>query len=196
MSRQTLSAVLELPEEPGHREACAPPPGVLVLNHNYEPLNICTLRRGLVLVYLQKVEVIRRSSYSFISVDDQFLLPSVIRVKSMIKRPQPKLRVSRKSVLARDGYCCQYCGSGKELTLDHVFPRHRGGETTWENLVCCCRRCNGKKGSHTPSEAGMRLPHLPRKPGYVPYIPFPRFVAALKNPDWHDFLAGYGKGLE
>jgi len=184
-----------LPDDPDSSSR-AMPDGVLVLNFNYEPLNICNLRRGLILLYLQKVEVIRHSTRSFSTSENQYLLPSVVRVRKMVKRPLPRLHISRRSVMARDGYCCQYCGSNSELTLDHVFPRHRGGETTWENLVCCCRRCNGKKGSRTPSEAGMRLPHLPRKPAYVPYIPFPRFVAALQNPDWYDFLAGYGKGLE
>jgi len=113
----------------------------------------------------------------------------------MVKRPTPRLKMSRRSVLARDDHTCQYCGSKSNLTIDHVFPRHRGGETTWENIVCCCLRCNNKKGSRTPSEAGMRLPHPPRKPHYTPYISFPRFVSAVRRPEWREFLEGYGKGL-
>lgn len=170
--------------------------GVLVLNHNFEPLNICGLRRGLVLVHLGKVEVIRYSDNVMHSAEDEYLVPSVLRLHDQVKRPIPELKISRKSVLARDDFTCQYCGSKSNLTLDHVFPRHRGGETTWENMVCCCLRCNNRKGPRTPQEAGMRLPHPPRKPRYVPFIAFPRFMSAIRRPEWSEFLEGYGKGLE
>ena len=169
--------------------------GVLVLNHNFEPLNICGLRRGMILVYLGKAEVVRYSDNSLRSAEDEYLVPSVLRLHELVKRPLPELKISRKSVLARDDFTCQYCGSKSNLTIDHVFPRHRGGETTWENMVCCCLRCNNKKGPHTPQEAGMRLPHPPRKPRYVPFIAFPRFMAAIRNAEWSEFLEGYGPGL-
>lgn len=170
--------------------------GVLVLNHNFEPLNICAVRRGLVLMVLGRAEVIRFSDRTLASSEEEYPVPSVLRLFEQVKRPLPQLKISRKSILARDDYTCQYCGSKASLTLDHVFPRHRGGETTWENIVCCCLRCNNKKGSRTPSEAGMRLPHPPRKPHYTPYISFPRFVSAVRRPEWREFLEGYGKGLE
>ncbi|MDQ3814547.1 MAG: HNH endonuclease [Armatimonadota bacterium] len=170
--------------------------GVLVLNHNFEPLNICAVRRGLVLLYLGKAEVLRFSSSTLHSASDEFLVPSVLRLHELVKRPTPQLKISRKSVLARDDYTCQYCGSRANLTIDHVFPRHRGGETTWENVVCCCLRCNNRKGNRTPQEAGMRLPHPPRQPRYVPFISFPRFISAMRHPEWREFLEGYGKGLE
>jgi 5-methylcytosine-specific restriction endonuclease McrA len=170
--------------------------GVLVLNHNFEPLNICSIQRGMTLLLLEKVEVLRFSDQTVRSAEDEHLVPSVIRLHDTVKRPLPELKISRKSVLARDGYTCVYCGSRESLTLDHVFPRHRGGETTWENVVCCCLRCNNKKGARTPSECGMRLPGPPRKPRYVPYISFPRFVSAVRRPEWREFLEGFGKGLE
>jgi 5-methylcytosine-specific restriction endonuclease McrA len=171
--------------------------GVLVLNQNYEPLNICGLHRGMVLLYLGKAEVLRFSD-NIVSTagGEEMIVPSVLRLRQMVKRPTPQLKMSRKSILARDDYTCQYCGSRAGLTLDHIFPRHRGGETSWENLVCCCLRCNNKKGPMTPQEAGMRLPHPPRKPRYVPYISFPRFISAMRHPEWREYLAGYGKGLE
>lgn len=171
-------------------------PGVLVLNHNFEPLNICSIQRGLTLLMLDKAEVLRFSDQSLRSAEDEHLVPSVLRLHDTVKRPLPELKISRKSVLARDGYTCVYCGSRENLTLDHVFPRHRGGETTWENVVCCCLKCNNKKGARTPSECGMRLPQAPRKPRYVPYISFPRFVSAVRRPEWREFLQGFGKGLE
>jgi len=171
--------------------------GVLVLNHNYEPLNICSLHRGLVLMVLGKAEVLRYSEDIVTSAGGQTLaVPLVLRLRDFVKRPTPRLKLSRKSILARDDHTCQYCGSKSSLTIDHVFPRHRGGETTWENLVCCCLRCNNKKGPLTPQEANMRLPHPPRKPRYVPYISFPRFINAMRTPEWRDYLEGYGKGLE
>lgn len=171
--------------------------GVLVLNNNYEPLNICGLHRGMVLLYLGKAEVLRFSDDIVVSAGgDEFIVPSVLRLRDFVKRPTPQLKMSRKSILARDDYTCQYCGSKSNLTLDHIFPRHRGGETTWENLVCCCLRCNNKKGPCTPQEAGMRLPRAPRKPRYVPYISFPRFISAMRRPEWREYLEGFGKGLE
>jgi 5-methylcytosine-specific restriction endonuclease McrA len=171
--------------------------GVLVLNHNYEPLNICSLQRGLVLMYLGKAEVLLLSDDTVTSAGGEVLpVPSVMRLNGLVKRPTPRLKMSRRSILARDDHTCQYCGSKTSLTIDHVFPRHRGGESTWENLVCCCLRCNNKKGPLTPQEAGMRLPHPPRRPRYVPYISFPRFVSAMRKQEWRDYLAGYGKGLE
>ncbi len=171
-------------------------PGVLVLNQNFEPLNICSLHRGIALLLLDKAEVLRFSDQTMRSAADEHLVPSVLRLHSGVRRPTPELKISRKSVLARDGYICVYCGSRESLTLDHVFPRCRGGETSWENVVCSCLKCNNKKGNRTPSECGLRLPHPPRKPRYVPYISFPRFVSAVRRPEWREFLEGYGKGLE
>lgn len=170
--------------------------GVLVLNFNYEPLNICPERRGVVLVMLGKAEVLRWTEDSMTSTSGAQPLPSVLRLHDNIRRPMPRLKLSRKAVLARDDYTCVYCGSKSNLTIDHVFPRHRGGETTWENIVCCCLKCNNKKGSRTPQECGMRLPRAPYKPRYVPYISFPRFVSAIRRSEWREFLVGYGKGLE
>jgi len=170
--------------------------GILVLNVNYEPLNICSTQRGLVLLCLGKAEVLHWSDEVICSSTRAYSVPSVVRLRELVKRPTPQLKMSRKSILARDDYSCQYCGSKSNLTLDHVFPRHRGGETTWENLVTCCLRCNNKKGPMTPGEAGMRLPQPPRKPRYVPYISFPRFISAMRRPEWRDYLVGYGKGLE
>ncbi len=171
-------------------------PGVLVLNGNFEPLNICSVARGMTLLFLGKAEVLRYSEARVRSAEDSFQIPSVLRLHEVVRRPLPELKISRKSVLARDSYTCVYCGSRETLTIDHVFPRHRGGENTWENVVCSCLRCNNKKGNRTPQECGLRLPHPPRKPRYIPYISFPRFVSAVKRPEWREFLVGFGKGLD
>ena len=171
-------------------------PGVLVLNGNFEPLNICSIQRGMTLLFLGKAEVLRYSEARVRSAEDSFAIPSVLRLHEVVRRPLPELKISRKSVLARDSYTCVYCGSRETLTIDHVFPRHRGGENTWENVVCSCLRCNNKKGNRTPQECGLRLPHPPRKPRYIPYISFPRFVSAVKRPEWREYLVAFGKGLD
>jgi 5-methylcytosine-specific restriction endonuclease McrA len=92
-------------------------------------------------------------------------IPSVIRLLEYRRIPHQTRALSRKNILMRDRYTCQYChrvmASG-ELTLDHVVPRSRAGETTWENLVACCHPCNNRKGSRTPEEAGMKLARAPR----------------------------------
>ena len=138
---------------------------VLVLNQNYEPLNICRARRAVVLIYHGKAEMLEDGSGFIHSVTHIFSLPSVIRLSYMIKRPRPKRRLTRLEVFSRDQYTCQYCGKeGRQLTLDHVMPRYRGGEHTWENVVSACIPCNRHKAGRTPEQAGIRLIHRPSPP--------------------------------
>ena len=106
-----------------------------------------------------------------------------------MKRPVPQLRLSRRGIFARDGYSCQYCGiTAKDLTIDHVVPKRMGGGSTWENLVCCCRRCNTKKGDKALHSSGMQLRRMPRRPRYVPYISLTKYVQGSKNEVWRDYL--------
>ncbi len=138
---------------------------VLVLNASYEPINICAARRALVLVLKGVASAEELSSQVIHSCRRQMNLPSVIRLLEYRRIPHQTRALSRKNILMRDRYTCQYCQrplpSG-ELTLDHVVPRSRHGETTWENLVACCHVCNNRKGNRTPEEAGMRLLRSPR----------------------------------
>jgi 5-methylcytosine-specific restriction endonuclease McrA len=138
---------------------------VLVLNASYEPINICAARRALVLV-LKGVAAAEEESASHIhSSRHAMRIPSVIRLLEYRRIPHQTRALSRKNILMRDRYTCQYCHrvmNSAELTLDHVVPRSRAGETTWENLVACCHPCNNRKGSRTPEEAGMRLARAPR----------------------------------
>lgn len=148
---------------------------VLVLNQNYEPLNICRARRAIVLLYHGKAEILENGSGFIHSANDVFLLPSVIRLAYMIKRPRHERKLTRLEVFNRDQYTCQYCGKEiRQLTLDHVIPRYRGGEHTWENVVSACVPCNRHKAGRTPEQAGMRLIHQPSPPRgnisfYIPY---------------------------
>ncbi|RPH95902.1 MAG: HNH endonuclease, partial [Calditrichaeota bacterium] len=120
---------------------------VLLLNQNYEPLCVVSARKAIILFYLQKVEIIESRSQL---VRSQFLaypLPSVIRLTCFVHIPQKRVELNRGNIMRRDGYACQYCGHKKgALTIDHVLPRTRGGDDSWENLVCACVNCNNKKG--------------------------------------------------
>ncbi len=170
---------------------------VLVLNQNYEPLNITNARRAITLIYLGKAHVVERDSRVYRSARVSIELPSVVRLAYYVKRPMPQLKLSRRSIFARDNHACQYCGAqSRALTVDHVIPRHRGGQTDWKNLVCACTRCNNKKANRTPREAGMALIRQPRRPRYTPYISFSKFVAACQRDQWQPYLAPFAQGLD
>lgn len=138
---------------------------VLVLNASYEPINVCAARRALVLV-LKGVASAEEHAPAYVrSARHAVPLPSVIRLLEYRRIPHQARALSRKNILLRDRFTCQYCGQtfpASELTLDHVVPRSRGGESSWENLVACCYRCNNRKGNRTPEEAGMKLIRIPR----------------------------------
>jgi 5-methylcytosine-specific restriction endonuclease McrA len=138
---------------------------VLVLNASYEPINICAVRRALVLI-LKGVALAEETVGLYLhSARQEFPVPSVIRLLEYRRIPHQTRALSRKNILMRDRYTCQYCqrtAPSNELTLDHVIPRSRNGETTWENLVACCHACNNRKGNRTPEEAGMKLARTPR----------------------------------
>jgi 5-methylcytosine-specific restriction endonuclease McrA len=138
---------------------------VLVLNSSYEPINVCAARRALILVFKGVAAAEEHASSHIHSARQSVRVPSVIRLLEYRRIPHQTRALSRKNILMRDRYTCQYClrtfNSG-ELTLDHVMPRSRAGETTWENLVACCHPCNNRKGNRTPEEAGMRLTRAPR----------------------------------
>src|SRR6185436_11926961 len=127
---------------------------VLVLNLDYQPLNVCNVRRAVVLLEKQKAVVIENNGHVVTSERRTFASPSIIRLSYHIKRPRPVLKMTRKEVLQRDDHTCQYCGKrGHDLTIDHVIPRHRGGQHTWENVVAACKACNHRKGGRTTVEA-------------------------------------------
>lgn len=164
---------------------------VLVLNQNYEPLNVCNVRRAFVLVERGKAEILEHASGFLRSANRSFHLPSVIRLIYLIKRPRPQMRLSRREVFNRDHFTCQYCGrrGQRDLTLDHVLPRHRGGRHTWENLVTACKTCNHRKAGRTPQEAKMALlkqPFQPRVNNY--YVVYPYLQS---EEGWRKFIPGW-----
>ena len=162
---------------------------VLVLNQNYEPLNVCNVRRALVLVLGGKAEILEQNAEVVSTPRAVYVVPSVIRLQYFIRRPRPRVKLSRREIFIRDNHTCQYCGRrGGDLTVDHVIPRSRGGLHTWENVVAACRPCNHRKGGKSIAEAHMDLrmqPHEPRAGTY--YTIERRLDLSLRN-DWHKFL--------
>lgn len=138
---------------------------VLVLNASYEPIHVCAVRRALVLVVKGVAATEEAGDGRLHSPSQSLAIPSVIRLLEYRRIPRQMRAISRKNILMRDQYICQYCaerfGPG-ELTLDHVVPRSRGGTNTWENLVACCLRCNNRKGDRLPGEALMALRRQPK----------------------------------
>lgn len=141
------------------------------------------------LLVLGKAEVLHDRDLPLQTVRGGLRAPSVLKMRYQVRRPMPELRLSRHSILARDGYTCQYCGTkGRELTIDHVVPRWVGGPHTWDNLVACCRRCNLKKGDKTPAQANMKLARKPKRPHFVPYLSLPNYLRAQGVDDWKLYL--------
>lgn len=162
---------------------------VLLLNNDFIPLNICDMKRALLLIYLGKVEILHHDHRIITTSVGSFDSPSVLRLRYHVNRPHPRLRLSRRGILARDNFTCQYCGaSGKDMTIDHVIPKYRGGKEEWENLVCACHRCNAKKGDKTLQQSGMRLKRKPFRPHIIPYINFTKYVAGAQNQLWSQYL--------
>jgi len=162
---------------------------VLVLNSDYEPLNVCNLRRAIALIHLGKADILHTGQKTVRTYGGDWVSPSVLKLRQHVRRPVPELRLSRRSVFARDDYQCQYCGQlARELTIDHVLPKRLGGGASWENLVTCCRRCNAKKGDKALAQTGMRLRKEPRRPRFIPYISLAKYVAGQKNEVWRTYL--------
>lgn len=188
---------------------------VLVLNRLYMAIHVINVRRAFSLLAKDLAEVIhiedgQYANYNFESwreisemrasfkephddwvrsVNFEIQAPRVIRLFSYDRLPRQTVRFNRRNLFARDGNRCQYCGKRfptSELSIDHVVPRSRGGDTTWENVVCSCVRCNVRKGGRTPDEAQMRLVKAPVKPKRSPLV-----MLKLGNPkyeSWKMFL--------
>lgn len=130
---------------------------VLVLNSDYTPLNVTNMRRGFILVMKGKAEIVKEDVNKIVTTIGEFAKPIIIRLLNYIGYRNKGIKVNRKRIMKRDGYACGYCKSKKNLTIDHIIPKSRGGKNTWDNLVTCCNRCNTIKDNKTPNEAGMTL---------------------------------------
>ncbi len=159
---------------------------VLVLNASYEPLNVCTVKRAHVLVFKGKAEVLETLDRPLRSATSTFVWPHVIRLVTYVRVPRTvKRKISRRALFARDGWKCVYCGSAGRLTLDHVVPRSRGGDSVWENVVTSCAPCNLRKADRLVEEAGYTMRVRPTPPSPSLFIR----IAAPKIPQtWAPYL--------
>jgi 5-methylcytosine-specific restriction endonuclease McrA len=165
---------------------------VLVLNRNFEPINVCNTQRAVGLLMVGKAEIVENGRGYIRTASSVFPRPSVIRLSIMIHRPRPCVKLTKREVFRRDNYTCQYCGQiVPRLTVDHIIPRFRGGEYSWENLVTACPQCNRHKGGRTLQEAHMTLLHRPQEPvssaGYL----YGRHLRDSSCAEWGKYLEGW-----
>ncbi len=163
---------------------------VLLLNANYEPIHVCNTKRAMGLLMTNKAEIILNGRGVIRTPSATFVRPSVIRLVYMVHRPRPQVKLTKKEILRRDNYTCQYCGrQGGRLTVDHVYPRRLGGAYWWDNLVTACPACNHRKGGRTLEEAHMKLLRQPAEPQATATYLFGRYLD--QNQEWYDFLVGW-----
>lgn len=163
---------------------------VLILNANYEPLNVCSTKRALSLIFADKASLVLNGRGFIQTVSNKYPAPSIIRLDHMIRRPRPIVNLSKQEVFRRDNFTCQYCGrKAVNLTIDHVIPKHLGGSHSWTNLVTACPGCNHKKGGKTIDQANMKLLRQPQAPDASAVYRFGRYLNA--NQDWLPFIRGW-----
>lgn len=160
---------------------------MLVLNATYEAINVCSLRRAAVLVLKEKAEILETGERILRSESVTLPQPVVIRLVTFVRIPRntTRRRITRRAVLARDSWTCQYCGTRAHLTVDHIVPRSRGGKSIWENIVTSCASCNRRKGNRLPDGAGMKLRRKPKPPSPTVFI---RVAAPVIPSAWQQYL--------
>jgi 5-methylcytosine-specific restriction endonuclease McrA len=159
---------------------------VLVLNQDFSPLMVCSVERAFLLVFMNKSEMLRSANgHRLRTITTSFPMPSVIRLNRYVHAPYKGVTLTRQNIFKRDNFECQYCGTKRDLTLDHVLPTSRGGPHSWLNLVTACKRCNAQKGDFTPEEAGMPLRHRPYKPSYTLFL---KDAPGMHQHEWEEFL--------
>lgn len=163
---------------------------VLILNVNFEPLHVTNIKRALSLILSGKAEIVLNGRGVVRSNMAEFEAPSVIKLGYMVRRPHPHVALSKREVLRRDDFTCQYCGrTMRFLTIDHVVPRRQGGGHTWQNLVAACSQCNRRKGGKRPDEANMLLKREPFEPSPTAVYRFGHHLQ--KHKEWRQFVEGW-----
>ena len=184
---------------------------VLVLNRLWQAVNTCSAKRAFTLLYQGHAQVVSTApgnefvTHDFASWQDfsnenpdremvqtismKIRIPRIIVLLMFERLPKKEVKFTRHNVFERDANTCQYCGfvfSRDSLNLDHIMPRDRGGQTTWENIVCSCIPCNTRKGNRLPHEARMALIRKPKRPKWRPFV----HISVSTNPhdSWKHFL--------
>ena len=161
---------------------------MLVLNATFEPINVCTVRRAVVLLLKERAEPVEQNGAVLHSEHTAMARPLVIRLRTYVRVPRDNHRrkITRRAVFARDGWTCQYCGSRSTLTVDHVVPKSKGGGSNWENIVASCAPCNRRKGDRLPHQINMH-------PRVKPHTPSAHIFIQLASPTipatWKQYLA-------
>jgi 5-methylcytosine-specific restriction endonuclease McrA len=163
---------------------------VLVLNANFEPINICNVRRAIGLILSGKAAMVVNGRGFIHTITKIIPEPSIIRLEYMVRRPRQQVRLTRREVFRRDNFTCQYCGhQTKNLTIDHVRPKHLGGNHTWTNVVTACPLCNHRKGGRQLSESQMKLLHQPIAPPSNAIYVYEFHLT--ENIEWESYLTGW-----
>lgn len=180
---------------------------VLVVNRHLQAVHITTAKRAFVLMWTDVARALDVAwvahdfeSWSQLAAEDgatslgtsrgPIRIPRVVQLVHFDRMPRSTIRLTRRNIFLRDGHTCQYCGrraTTRELNLDHVHPRSRGGPMSWENVVCSCRPCNLRKGGRTPAEANMRLLRKPIRPRWSPILALA--FSPGRPKEWEPFLA-------
>lgn len=157
------------------------------MNQSYEPITICNIKKAMILILLEKAELISDNKKKAIrTVTRSFPCPSVIRLSRYVTVPYKNVVLSRKNIMRRDSYKCLYCGrSDLPLTIDHIIPKAQGGQDTWENLATACTSCNNKKGDRTPEEANMPLIRKAFRPNHIIFI---KNSVGRMDENWKQYL--------
>ena len=163
---------------------------VILLNSDFTFLSVISKRRAIKLMTKEKVEILKATDkivYNF-EKTVEFVIPRILRLVRMVKCIyKNRVPFSRKNVMIRDGYICQYCGSYKELTIDHVVPKAQGGTSCFDNCVASCKPCNNNKNDRTPKQAGLRLKRKPHHPTIVEF-----FSIRMRSLGVYDMLKEFG----
>lgn len=159
---------------------------VLVLNSDFTPLNVTSVCRGYTLVSRGKAEILKIGESPIITGMSSVVRPLIIRLLNYVKYRLRAVKLKRERIYKRDGWKCVYCENKKNLTIDHVIPKSRGGGNSWHNLVTCCNTCNVRKGDKTPEEANMTLRVKPIEPGI-----FSDIINKGTEKVWSEFVGTY-----
>jgi 5-methylcytosine-specific restriction endonuclease McrA len=163
---------------------------VLVLNANFEPINVCSMRRAIGLILAEKAAMVVNGRGHIHTINQLLPRPSVIRLEHMIHRPYPRVKLTRREVCRRDNYTCQYCGRhDTPLTVDHILPKHLGGQHIWTNVVAACPACNHRKGGRRLEEVHMSLLHVPKEPPASAMYLYGRHLD--ENGEWEPYIIGW-----
>jgi 5-methylcytosine-specific restriction endonuclease McrA len=163
---------------------------VLVLNANFEPINVCSTRRAIGLILAEKAAMVVNGRGHIHTINLLLPRPSVIRLEHMIHRPRPCVKLTRREIFRRDNYTCQYCGRrDTSLTVDHILPKRLGGQHIWTNVVAACPSCNHRKGGRRLNEVNMNLLHLPEEPPASANYLYGRHLD--ENGEWGPYIVGW-----